>query len=61
MAEIIFHGSNVEVAEPKILQNGFYKDFDYGFYCTKYKKTGKALGYFKKRRICFELVFLSAR
>ena len=41
MAEIIFHGSNVEVAEPKILQNGFYKDFGYGFYCTKYKKQAK--------------------
>lgn len=24
---IIYHGSNVEVAKPRILQNGFYKDF----------------------------------
>jgi len=31
----IFHGSNVEVAKPRILQNGFYKDFGYGFYCTE--------------------------
>ena len=23
----IYHGSNVEVAKPRILQNGFYKDF----------------------------------
>ena len=27
---IVYHGSNVEVAEPRILQNGFYKDFGYG-------------------------------
>lgn len=29
---IIYHGSNVEVSVPRILQNGFYKDFGYGFY-----------------------------
>ena len=38
---IIFHGSNVEVAVPSILQNGFYKDFGYGFYCTGYEKQAK--------------------
>lgn len=38
---IIFHGSNVEVAKPRILQNGFYKDFGYGFYCTKMEKQAK--------------------
>lgn len=38
---IIFHGSNVEVASPRILQNGFYKDFGYGFYCTSYEKQAK--------------------
>ena len=31
---IIYHGSSVEVSEPRIIQNGFYKDFGYGFYCT---------------------------
>ena len=31
----VYHGSNVEVPQPRILQNGFYKDFGYGFYCTK--------------------------
>ncbi len=31
----LFHGSNIAVAEPKILINGFYKDFGYGFYCKK--------------------------
>lgn len=38
---IIFHGSNVEVAKPRILQNGFYKDFGYGFYCTDIEKQEK--------------------
>ena len=38
---IIYHGSIVEVAEPRILQNGFYKDFGYGFYCTGYEKQAK--------------------
>ncbi len=37
----IFHGSNVEVSKPRILQNGFYKDFGYGFYCTKLEKQAK--------------------
>ncbi len=38
---IVYHGSNVEVAVPRILQNGFYKDFGYGFYCTSYEKQAK--------------------
>lgn len=37
----VYHGSNVEVAHPRILQNGFYKDFGYGFYCTAYAKQAK--------------------
>ena len=37
MAEevILYHGSNVIVEKPQILISGFYKDFGYGFYCTK--------------------------
>lgn len=38
---IVYHGSNVEVSIPRILQNGFYKDFGYGFYCTNYEKQAK--------------------
>ena len=26
---IIYHGSNIEVIKPKILSDGFYKDFGY--------------------------------
>ena len=35
---IIYHGSNVAVPNPKILINGYYKDFGYGFYCTNLEK-----------------------
>ena len=38
---IVYHGSNVEVSLPRILQNGFYKDFGYGFYCTSFEKQAK--------------------
>ena len=37
----IYHGSNIEVSSPKILVNGFYKDFGYGFYCTNLEKQAK--------------------
>ena len=38
---IIYHGSNVIVCSPRILVNGFYKDFGYGFYCTNIEKQAK--------------------
>ena len=38
---VLYHGSNVVVTEPQILENGFYKDFGYGFYCTVYEKQAK--------------------
>ena len=38
---IIYHGSNVPVTHPKILINGHYKDFGYGFYCTNFEKQAK--------------------
>lgn len=37
----IYHGNNVEVSAPRILQNGFYKDFEYGFYCTSFERKAK--------------------
>lgn len=40
---IVYHGSNVEVSIPRILQNGFYKDFGYGFYCTSYEKRKRSI------------------
>lgn len=38
MNSLLYHGSNKIVREPKILVSGFYKDFGYGFYCTKMEK-----------------------
>lgn len=38
---MVYHGSNVEVSVLRILQNGFYKDFGYGFYCTGLEKQAK--------------------
>lgn len=38
MKELIYHGSNKKIEAPKILIQGFYKDFGYGFYCTKLEK-----------------------
>lgn len=38
---ILYHGSNVIVQNPKILIDGFYKDFGYGFYCTNIKKQAR--------------------
>lgn len=45
---IIYHGSNVEVLNPKILVNGYYKDFGYGFYCTNIEKQAKRWALTKK-------------
>ncbi len=37
----LYHGSNVVVEPPKIMLNGHYKDFGYGFYCTRLEKQAK--------------------
>ena len=39
--KILYHGSNVVVQNPKILINGHYKDFGYGFYCMNLMKQAK--------------------
>lgn len=40
----LFHGSNVVADSPKIIVDGYYKDFGYGFYCTSLEKTSQTLG-----------------
>ena len=45
---MIYHGSNVAVPNPKILINGYYKDFGYGFYCTNLEKQAKRWALTKK-------------
>lgn len=37
----VCHGSNTAVENPRILVNGHYKDFGYGFYCTNIEKQTK--------------------
>ena len=46
----LFHGSNVIVQHPKILTNGFYKDFGYGYYCTNIEKQAKRWALTKKNQ-----------
>lgn len=45
---LLYHGSNKIVTNPKILVSGFYKDFGYGFYCTKMEKQAKRWAMNKK-------------
>lgn len=37
----LFHGSNMVVENPEIRVAGHYKDFGYGFYCTRIEKQAK--------------------
>ena len=37
----LFHVSNVVVDQPKIITDGYYKYFGYGFYCTNLEKQAK--------------------
>lgn len=34
----VYHGCHVIVNQPKIITDGFYKDFGYGFYCLNFEK-----------------------
>lgn len=46
----IYYGSNVIVKQPKIITDGFYKDFGYGFYCTNFEKQAKRWALTKKNK-----------
>lgn len=46
---LVYHGSNVIVETPQILENGFYKDFGYGFYCTNMEKQAKRWALTKRK------------
>lgn len=46
----IYYGSNVIVNQPKIITDGFYKDFGYGFYCTNFEKQAKRWALTKKNK-----------
>lgn len=38
---MLYQGDNKVLNEPKIIKDGFYKDFGYGFYCTNFEKQAK--------------------
>lgn len=57
---LLYHGSNSVVQEPKILINGFYKDFGYGFYCTNIEKQAKRWALSKKRHHIVNRYFYEA-
>lgn len=46
----IYYGSNVIVNQLKIITDGFYKDFGYGFYCTNFEKQAKRWALTKKNK-----------
>lgn len=46
----IYYGSNVIVNKSKIITDGFYKDFGYGFYCTNFEKQAKRWALTKKNK-----------
>ena len=46
--KLVYHGSNAVVQEPRILVNGYYKDFGYGFYCTNIKRQATRWALTKK-------------
>lgn len=46
---LVYHGSNVIIETPQILENGFYKDFGYGFYCTNMEKQAKRWALTKRK------------
>ena len=46
----IYYSSNVIVNKPKIITDGFYKDFGYGFYCTNVEKQAKRWALAKKNK-----------
>ena len=45
----LYHGSNVCVESPRILTNGHYKDFGFGFYCTNYEHQAKKWALTRKK------------
>ena len=45
---ILFHGSNMIVEQPEIRVYGHYKDFGYGFYCTRFELQAKKWALTKK-------------
>lgn len=54
---VLYHGSNVVVQKPKVLTNGHYKDFGYGFYCTNLEKQAVKWALVKFKYPTHQIVF----
>lgn len=54
---ILFHGNSVKVVKPKIIIDGNYKDFSYGFYCTNIEKQAKRWELVKFKYPTHQIVF----
>lgn len=46
---LVYHGGTSSITNPKILTNGFYKDFGFGFYCTNLQKQAERWARTKRR------------
>lgn len=44
----LFHGNNTIVDQPKMITDGHYRDFGYGFYCTNLERQAKRCVLVKK-------------
>lgn len=38
---IVYHGSNIDIREPKIIQSNRALDFGFGFYTTTFKEQAE--------------------
>ena len=47
---MLYQGDNKVLSEPKIITDGFYKDFGYGFYCSFEEKQAKRWALTKKNK-----------
>lgn len=47
---MLYQGDNKVLSEPKIITDGFYKDFGYGFYCSFEEKQAKRWALSKKNK-----------
>ena len=47
---MLYQGDNKVLNEPKIITDGFYKDFGYGFYCTNFEQQAKRWALTKKNK-----------
>lgn len=59
MIMLLYHGSNLTVAVPKLVPQNRFLDFGYGFYTTTNK--AQAIGALKIKKLYKQLVFASEK